>query len=161
MIYISHMVERWFLLLDIHFLSNIKHRLVILIFIRERVVLYSTFRIWGSFCLVYNVANGSIRGADAHKFVERVTVADVEALKTGTGVYALITNAKGGIIDDTIVTNYGTHLGMVVNGACKEKDLKHLREILVTEFGGLDVSLDVLPNALVAVQGRYMVVCLL
>ena len=44
------------------------------------------------------------RGKDAIKFVESVTVADVQGLAMNTGTLSVIPNDKGGIIDDTMIT---------------------------------------------------------
>ena len=95
-----------------------------------------------------------IRGAKRVEFLERLVVADVQRLKQGESALTLFTNAKGGIIDDAIVTNAGTHLHVVVNGACKDKDLAHMREHAAAF--GKDVSLEMLPSSetvLVALQG--------
>lgn len=46
-------------------------------------------------------------GKDAGAFLERVTVADLGALPEGASTLSLITNEAGGIIDDTIITNWG------------------------------------------------------
>ena len=94
-------------------------------------------------------------GKDAKAFLETVVVADVQGLAPGASSLTLITNESGGIIDDSVITNADDHIYMVVNGACKDKDLVHLREKL-TEFAaaGGDVTLDVMEsNSLVALQG--------
>ena len=41
--------------------------------------------------------------------------------------YAQFTNADGGILDDLMVANFGSHLFLVVNAACKAEDEAHLR----------------------------------
>ena len=41
--------------------------------------------------------------------------------------YAQFTNAAGGILDDLMVANFGDHLFLVVNAACKAADEAHLR----------------------------------
>jgi len=66
---------------------------------------------------------------------------------------SLVTNEKGGIIDDTVITNAGDFVYMVVNGATKLGDMKHFEEQM-KEFGG-DVSMEYLGDAmqLLAVQG--------
>ena len=94
-------------------------------------------------------------GKDAASFLETVVVADVHGLAAGASSLTLITNELGGIIDDSVITNAGDHIYMVVNGACKEKDLAHLREQL-THFAasGGEVTLEVMEsNSLVALQG--------
>ncbi|KCV81918.1 glycine cleavage T protein [Actibacterium atlanticum] len=48
-------------------------------------------------------------------------------LKSGRQRYAFFTNDQGGILDDLMVANRGDHLFLVVNAACKEADIAHLR----------------------------------
>ncbi len=41
--------------------------------------------------------------------------------------HSVFTNAKGGIIDDTVITRVADdEIYMVVNAGCREKDLAHL-----------------------------------
>ena len=44
------------------------------------------------------------QGPQAIDFVEHVTVGDFQGLQNGTGTLSLITNDKGGIVDDTVTT---------------------------------------------------------
>jgi aminomethyltransferase len=57
-----------------------------------------------------------------------LTVVDTQALSVFNGCYSLFTNEKGGIIDDTIITNCGDHLYVVVNAGCFDKDMAHIRQ---------------------------------
>ena len=51
-------------------------------------------------------------------------------------------NEKGGIKDDTIITKVSNDsYFVVVNGACKEKDLSHIAEIKDQKFKGKDVNI--------------------
>ena len=59
------------------------------------------------------------RGKDAVKFLEKMVVGDIAGLKPGEAKLSLIMNEAGGIVDDTVITNAGDHIYMVVNGACK------------------------------------------
>lgn len=54
-----------------------------------------------------------------------MTVGDIGGLKDTEAKLSLIMNEAGGIVDDTVITNAGDHIYMVVNGACKHKDLDH------------------------------------
>jgi len=99
-----------------------------------------------------------IVGSDRVKFVERITVADISAIPTGTGALSLITNERGGIIDDTIVTNFGDSVGMVVNGGCKDKDKAHFdAQLELFKEKGRDVNIVWSTNSLVALQGPLSV----
>lgn len=88
---------------------------------------------------------GQIRwdGADRCEFLERVVCGGISELEEGTSVLSLITNETGGIIDDTVISNAGDHIYMVVNGACKFKDMAHFDTVLA-EFkaAGKDVSYE-------------------
>jgi aminomethyltransferase len=86
---------------------------------------------------------------DAALALEQVVPQDILALAAGRQRYAQFTNADGGILDDLMVANFGDHLFLVVNAACKEADEAHLREHLS------DVcTIEPLPNrALLALQG--------
>jgi aminomethyltransferase len=90
-----------------------------------------------------------LRGDNAAAELEKLVPVDIMDLPTGKQRYALFTNEDGGIMDDLMVTNYGDHLYVVVNAACKEQDITHMRANL-----GAGVELEVLENrALVALQG--------
>ncbi|MDF3932823.1 glycine cleavage system aminomethyltransferase GcvT [Pseudomonas citronellolis] len=69
-----------------------------------------------------------LRGADAAAALESLVPVDILDLPLGQQRYALFTNAEGGILDDLMVANAGDHLFLVVNAACKEQDLAHLRQ---------------------------------
>jgi len=93
------------------------------------------------------------RGKDAVKFVEKMVVGDIAGLKDGDGRLSLIMNDKGGIMDDTVISNAGDHLYMVVNGACKHKDMAHFNRYLKEE-SNMDVSMEYLhDHQLLALQG--------
>mmetsp|Transcript_58293 Transcript_58293/g.68071 ORF Transcript_58293/g.68071 Transcript_58293/m.68071 type:complete len:415 (+) Transcript_58293:49-1293(+) len=92
-------------------------------------------------------------GKDRVKFIESVVVGDIAGLAPGTGRLSLITNENGGIIDDTVITNAGDYVYMVVNGACKFGDMKHFEEQMAS-FSG-DVTMEYLEDSmqLLALQG--------
>ena len=92
-------------------------------------------------------------GKDRAKFLETVVVGDIQGLDVGSGCLSLVTNANGGIIDDTVITNAGNYIYMVVNGATKHGDMKHFQEQM-SNFNG-DVSMEYLGDEvqLLAIQG--------
>lgn len=60
-------------------------------------------------------------------------------------------------MDDTIITRFDNHVGMVVNGATKYGDIEHFNKYL-GEFKkkGKDVSFEFFEDQqLVAIQGAY------
>ncbi|NWQ66033.1 GCST protein, partial [Neopipo cinnamomea] len=100
-----------------------------------------------------------VYGRDRVRFMESLVVGDIAELKPGQGTLTLLTNEKGGIMDDLIVTNTSEdHLYVVSNAGCADKDLAIFRgraeELQAT---GSDVHLEVSDNALLALQGPSMV----
>lgn len=90
-----------------------------------------------------------LKGANAAKMLEALVPVDIIDLPSGKQRYAFFTNDKGGILDDLMVTNFGDHLFVVVNAACKAQDIAHLQSHL--ENG---VELEVIDDrALLAIQG--------
>jgi aminomethyltransferase len=86
---------------------------------------------------------------DAARALETLVPIDVIGIAEGRQRYALFTNAAGGILDDLMVANYGDHLLLIVNAACKTADLAHLDQQL-----GRSCEIAPLPDrALIALQG--------
>src|SRR5580704_15236594 len=86
---------------------------------------------------------------DAARALERLVPQDILAVAPGRQRYAQFTNDAGGILDDLMVANFGSHLFLVVNAACKDEDEAHLRAHLsdVCEVEPLS------DRALIALQG--------
>lgn len=86
---------------------------------------------------------------DAALALERLVPQDILGIAPGRQRYAQFTNESGGILDDLMVANFGSHLFLVVNAACKADDEAHLRGRLS------DVCvIEPLPErALLALQG--------
>jgi aminomethyltransferase len=86
---------------------------------------------------------------DAARALERLVPQDTLALPAGRQRYAQFTNDDGGILDDLMVANFGDHLFLVVNAACKAADEAHLRAHLSETC-----VIEPLPDrALIALQG--------
>jgi aminomethyltransferase len=89
------------------------------------------------------------RTEDAALALERLVPQDILALPVGRQRYAQFTDDDGGILDDLMVANFGDHLFLVVNAACKIADEAHLREHLSETC-----VIEPLPDrALIALQG--------
>jgi aminomethyltransferase len=86
---------------------------------------------------------------DAALALERLVPQDIVAVASGRQRYAQFTDESGGILDDLMVANFGSHLFLVVNAACKAEDEAHLRKHLsdVCEIESLG------DRALIALQG--------
>jgi len=93
---------------------------------------------------------GQVRldGAGAAAALETLVPADIVNLAVGKTRYTQFTDASGGILDDLMVTNAGDHLFLVVNAACKEHDLAHMR----AHLKGVKVT-ELADRALLALQG--------
>lgn len=94
---------------------------------------------------------GQVRlaGNAAAAALESLVPVDVVDLGVGRQRYAFFTNDAGGILDDLMIANYGEHLLLVLNAACKAQDVAHLRAHL-----GTRCEVQELPErALLALQG--------
>jgi aminomethyltransferase len=81
--------------------------------------------------------------------LEQMVPQDIIGIAPGRQRYAQFTNEAGGILDDLMVSNFGDHLVLVVNAACKEADEALLR-------AGLSEVCEIRPlpdRALLALQG--------
>ena len=96
------------------------------------------------------------RVEDAALALERLVPQDILSIARAKQRYAQFTDKAGGILDDLMVANFGDHLFLVVNAACKQPDEAHLRAHLS------DVcEVIALPDrALIALQGPKAVAAL-
>ncbi|NXV81184.1 GCST protein, partial [Atlantisia rogersi] len=112
-------------------------------------------------CSLFDVSHmlqTRVYGRDRIRFMESLVVGDIAELKPGQGTLTLLTNERGGIVDDLIVTNTSEdHLYVVSNAGCADKDLAIMRgrEAELQAAGG-DIHLEVSDNALLALQGPSM-----
>ena len=89
------------------------------------------------------------RMQDAALALERLVPQDIAGVVPGRQRYAQFISGDGGILDDLMVANFGSHLFLVVNAACKAEDEAHLRANLsdVCDIESLG------ERALIALQG--------
>jgi aminomethyltransferase len=86
---------------------------------------------------------------DAALALERLVPQDMVGVAAGRQRYAQFTNAAGGLLDDLMVANFGSHLFVVVNAACKAEDEAHLR----ANLSDVCVIEPLADRALIALQG--------
>ncbi|KXV66204.1 glycine cleavage system aminomethyltransferase GcvT [Gluconobacter oxydans] len=67
---------------------------------------------------------------DAAAALETLVPADFVGLAAGRQRYGLLTNEKGGILDDLMVANMGKDLLVVVNAGCKVQDADRIEKAL-------------------------------
>jgi aminomethyltransferase len=97
--------------------------------------------------LILRAKSGKV--LDAALALERLVPQDIAAVAPGRQRYAQFTNGDGGILDDLMVANFGDHLFLVVNAACKAEDEAHLRAHL-SDLCEIESLTD---RALIALQG--------
>ena len=108
---------------------------------------YPTAALRPQYASVFDVSHmGQLRiwGGKRVEWMESLIPGDIAGLQPNQARLSVLTNEQGGIIDDCMVTVKADHLYMVVNGACKEKDLAHMQARL-QQFNaqhGADVSIE-------------------
>lgn len=93
-----------------------------------------------------------ITGADPAKALEALVPGDLVALDVGKMRYTMFTNDAAGILDDLMVNKRDRDLFVIVNAACKEQDIAHMRNNLK----GCEVEY-LEDRALLALQGPQAV----
>ena len=83
------------------------------------------------------------------KALEEIIPADLKELKINHSKYSFLLNDSGGVIDDLIITKRKTGFVIILNAACKEKDIKQISKCLKSSFKFI---LDD-KNSLIALQG--------
>lgn len=94
---------------------------------------------------------GQVRlsGAGAAAALETLVPVDIVDLPRNFQRYAMFTSEQGGILDDLMVSNGGDHLFVVVNAACKQQDVAHLKKHLANRCTIEELA----DRALLALQG--------
>lgn len=77
---------------------------------------------------VSHMGEFEIRGDQALKLVQQVTVNDASTLEPGQAQYSALCNARGGVVDDLLVYRRDHGFMLVVNAANREKDLAWIRK---------------------------------
>ncbi|WP_019531503.1 glycine cleavage system aminomethyltransferase GcvT [Dasania marina] len=90
-----------------------------------------------------------IKGAGITEALETLVPVDLALLPKFKQTYAVFTNEQGGILDDLMITRLADdEFFLVVNAACKEQDIAHLR----AHLSGFDITV-IEDHALLALQG--------
>uniref|UniRef100_A0A5F5Q2E8 Aminomethyltransferase, mitochondrial n=2 Tax=Equus TaxID=9789 RepID=A0A5F5Q2E8_HORSE len=115
-------------------------------------------------CSLFDVSHmlqTKIFGCDRVRLMESLVVGDIAELRPNQGTLSLFTNEAGGILDDLIVTNTSEgHLYVVSNAGCWDKDLALMQDkVRELQNIGSDVGLEVVDNALLALQGTVTSGC--
>lgn len=100
-----------------------------------------------SFFDVSHMGQVSVRGTDPASAMESLVPGDICNLAPGRVRYTQLTNDRGGIVDDLMITNVGDYLFLVINASRRAEDLACL------EAGLEGCELAVLDRSLFALQG--------
>jgi aminomethyltransferase len=105
-------------------------------------------------CGVFDVSHMGeidVEGPTAHEFLQSVLSNDLDRIDDGGAQYTLLTNERGGILDDLIAYRIGAfHYLLVVNASNRHADYTWLKEREIRGTEVRDASDD---YALLAVQG--------
>ena len=92
-----------------------------------------------------------VEGPRAHELLQGLLSNDLDRLEPGQAQYTLLTNERGGILDDLIAYRLGEfHYLLIVNAANREGDFRRLKD---HEIPGSDVRDISDEYALIAIQG--------
>lgn len=98
-----------------------------------------------------------LKGKNSAALLSTITPSNIRDLPVGKAKYTVLTNPGGGIIDDLIITRLGEEsFYIVINAACKDKDIPWITQNLLPEQ-----TLEEFPDrALIALQGPKAVAVL-
>jgi len=81
--------------------------------------------------------------------LEKIIPADLKKIKLNQSKYSFLTNEKGGIYDDLIITKVDNGFSVILNAACKDNDFKIIENSIGNKF-----KLTLYKNlSLIALQG--------
>jgi aminomethyltransferase len=99
---------------------------------------------------VSHMGRVEVHGKDAMNFVDYITTNDVAGLAEYQVQYSTFTVHDGGIVDDLLVYRMPEFIYLVINGACREADLKWVMSNLKGDIKIIDKTFDI---AQLAIQG--------
>lgn len=80
---------------------------------------------------VSHMGTVKVKGAGVTHALEKIIPSDLQNLEFGKMCYSAFLNEEGGIVDDLMITHLQEdEFTLVINGACKEKDLLFLKKNL-------------------------------
>lgn len=100
---------------------------------------------------VSHMGEFEVKGKDAFKFLQRMTINDVSKLTVGRVQYTAMCFEDGGIVDDLLLYCDDDRYMMVVNASNREKDLLWLQDHISSDVSIDDISDE---TALLAIQGK-------
>ncbi|GIV09958.1 MAG: aminomethyltransferase [Fimbriimonadales bacterium] len=108
---------------------------------------------WGMFD-VSHMARAYFRGSHARAFLERLTPSDLSQVAPMTGQYTVLTNERGGVVDDIILYELAPdEYLMVFNAANRQKDLNWFQRWLGEWGMPVEIEDETEQTVMLAVQG--------
>ncbi|MCS7301794.1 MAG: glycine cleavage system aminomethyltransferase GcvT [Fimbriimonadales bacterium] len=108
---------------------------------------------WGVFD-VSHMARAYFRGSDARAFLSRLVPSDISQLAPFTGQYTVLTNERGGVVDDVIIYELAPdEYLMVFNAANRQKDLNWFHHWRAAWGLPLQIDDQTEQTVMLAVQG--------
>ena len=99
---------------------------------------------------VSHMGQAMLIGQGVGDVLEKLVVADVKGMPAGRMRYTLLTNERGGIVDDIMLIQGGFYVWLIVNAARRDFDFAHIAR----HIGGAAAELRRQPTrALLALQG--------
>jgi glycine cleavage system T protein (aminomethyltransferase) len=96
-----------------------------------------------------------VEGPQAHALLQSLLSNDLDRIDPGQAQYTLLTNERGGIVDDLVAYRLGEHRYLlVVNASNRDADFRWMKEREIRGSEVTDVSND---YALLAVQGPHAI----
>lgn len=109
--------------------------------IKEHLAVRSTAGVFD----VSHMGEFIVKGKNAEKFLNNVTINDVSKIEIGQAQYSAMCYDDGGIVDDLLIYRYNEYYMLVVNAANIEKDFnwlnKHLYDEVTLENRSDEISL--------------------
>jgi aminomethyltransferase len=99
---------------------------------------------------VSHMGRFAVRGDGAHAALQRLLSNDLGALGVGDAQYTLLTNERGGIVDDLIAYRRADDFLLVVNAANREPDAERIRSHLSV---GVELTDESEATSMLALQG--------
>ena len=81
--------------------------------------------------------------------LEKIIPVDLKKIRLNQSKYSFLTNEKGGIYDDLIITKVDGGFSIILNAACKDNDIKIIKNLIGNKFK-LTLHKDL---SLIALQG--------
>ena len=105
---------------------------------------------------VSHMSQLALSGPDAERLLEHSTVADARKLSNGSATLSMFTNARGGIIDDCIVTRDGPDSFYIVANASRKNEVIQQLQVENERKSFDAIIVPLIERSLVALQGPLM-----